>query len=111
MNFDVPRDEGGPVFNAPWEALAFGLVVNMHQRGVFSWNEWADALAAVIREAGEAGDPDHGDTYYLHWVKALERMVIGRGLADAARLEALAHAIEEEGEHRREQQLQRPVTP
>ena len=105
MNFDIPRDEGGPVFKAPWEALAFGLVVNMHQRGVFSWSEWADALAAVIREAAARGDPDCGDTYYLHWVKALERVVIGRGLADQSLLAALAETLEEEGEHRRQQQL------
>ena len=105
MNFDIPRDEGGPVFKAPWEALAFGLVVNMHQRGVFSWNEWADALATVIREAGAQGDPDRGDTYYLHWVKALERVVIGRGLADETLLAALAETLEKEGEHRRAQQL------
>ena len=105
MNFDIPRDEGGPVFKAPWEALAFGLVVNLHQRGLFSWTEWADALAAVIREAGAAGDPDRGDTYYLHWVKALERIVIGRGLADPTLLAALAETLEKEGEHRRAQQL------
>ena len=105
MNFDIPRDDGGPVFKAPWEALAFGLVVNLHQRGLFSWTEWADALAAAIREAGAAGDPDRGDTYYLHWVKALERLVIGRGLADRNLLAALAETLEKEGEHRRAQQL------
>ena len=105
MNFEIPRDAGGPVFKAPWEALVFGLVVNMHQRGVFSWGEWADALAIVIREAGAAGDPDRGDTYYLHWVKALERMIIGRGLADEALLASLAQVIEVEADHRREQQL------
>ena len=105
MNFDIPRDEGGPVFKAPWEALAFGLVVNLHQRGLFSWTEWADALAAVIREAGAAGDPDRGDTYYLHWVKTLERLVIGRGLADRNLLAALAETLEKEGEHSRAQQL------
>ena len=111
MNLDIPRDDGGPVFKAPWEAHAFGLAVKLHERGVFSWKEWADALAAVIREAGEAGDSDRGDTYYLHWVKALERLVIGRGLADEAMLAALADAVEEEGEHRRDQQLGRPVKP
>jgi nitrile hydratase accessory protein len=105
MSPDIPRDAGGPVFKAPWEALAFGLVVNLHERGMFSWGEWADALAAVIREAGAAGDPDRGDTYYLHWVKALERIVIGRGLADESLLAALADTLEKEGEHRRAQQL------
>ena len=105
MNLDIPRDDGGPVFKAPWEAHAFGLAVKLHERGVFSWKEWADALAAVIREAGAAGDPDRGDTYYLHWVKALERLVIGRGLADETLLAALAETVEKEAEHRREQQL------
>jgi len=109
MNLDIPRDDGGPVFKAPWEAHAFGLAVKLHERGVFSWKEWADALAAVIREAGAAGDPDRGDTYYLHWVKALERLVVGRGLADEALLAALAEAVEKEGEHRRELQLKRPA--
>jgi len=108
MNYDIPRDEGGPVFKAPWQAVAFALVVNMHGKGAFSWKEWADTLAAVIREAGAAGDPDRGDTYYLHWVKALERLVIGRGLADDSLLAELAHVIEEEGEHRRAAQLNRP---
>ena len=105
MNLDIPRDDGGPVFKAPWEAHAFGLAVKLHERGVFSWKEWADALAAVIGEAATAGDPDRGDTYYLHWVKALERLVIGRGLADDALLAALADVLEKEAEHRREQQL------
>ena len=105
MNLDIPRDDGGPVFKAPLEAHAFGLAVKLHERGVFSWKEWADALAAVIREAGAAGDPDRGDTYYLHWVKALERLVIGRGLADETLLAALADTVEKEAEHRREQQL------
>jgi nitrile hydratase accessory protein len=105
MKLDIPRDDGGPVFKAPWEAHAFGLAVKLHERGVFSWQEWADALAAVIREAGAAGDPDRGDTYYLHWVKALERLVIGRGLADETLLAALAETVEKEAEHRREQQL------
>ena len=105
MNLDIPRDDGGPVFKAPWEAHAFALAVKLHERGVFSWKEWADALATVIREAGAAGDPDRGDTYYLHWVKALERLVIGRGLADETLLAALAETVEKEAEHRREQQL------
>ena len=105
MKLALPRDEDGPVFKAPWEALAFGLVVNLHQRGLFSWSEWGDALAAVIREAGARGDPDRGDTYYLHWVKALERLIIGRGLADQSLLAALAATLEQEGEHRRAQQL------
>lgn len=105
MPAGIPRDAEGPVFNAPWEALAFGLALQLHQKGLFTWTEWAETLAATIREAQAAGDPDLGDTYYLHWVRALERLVIGRGLADEQGLAELAAAIAEDARHHRELQL------
>lgn len=82
----VPRDAGGPVFREPWEAQAFAMTVALHQRGVFTWPEWADALAAEIRRAQASGDPDAGDTYYRHWLAALEALVARKGLADAQTL-------------------------
>ncbi len=90
----LPRDDGSPVFGAPWQAQAFALALALHERGVFTWVEWADALSAAIRRAQVQGDPDHGDTYYRHWLDALEGLVIGKGLTDAARLHALEHAWE-----------------
>lgn len=101
------------VFNAPWEALAFALALQLHQKGLFTWNEWAETLAQVIRDAQAEGDPDLGDTYYLHWVRALERLVIGRGLADEQGLAQLAAAIAEDARHHRELQLgaARPQQP
>lgn len=92
------------MFNAPWEAQVFGLVVQLGDRGFFTWKEWAETLGAVIREAQAAGDPDLGDTYYLHWVRALERILASRALADNATLVALAGAIEAEADHAREMQ-------
>jgi len=67
-----PQDDEGPVFNVPWEAQAFALVLALHERGLFSWQEWAGALSAEIAEAQAAGDPDLGNTYYQHWLAALE---------------------------------------
>lgn len=90
----LPRDEQGPVFSAPWQAQAFALALALHERGVFTWPEWAAALTDAIRRAQAAGDPDHGDTYYQHWLDALEGLVIAKGLADAGRLHALEHAWE-----------------
>jgi len=69
---DFPRHAEGPVFSAPWQAQAFAIVLALHARGVFTWPEWASALATVIRQAQERGDPDTGDTDYQHWVNALE---------------------------------------
>ena len=90
----LPRDDDGPVFGAPWQAQAFALALALHERGVFTWPEWAAALTDAIRRAQAQGDPDHGDTYYRHWLDALERLVISKGLADADRLHALEHAWE-----------------
>lgn len=88
----LPQDEQGPVFRAPWEAQAFALALALHERGVFSWTEWAAALGQAINRAQAAGDPDLGDTYYRHWLDALEGLVIAKGLADAGRLHALEQA-------------------
>jgi nitrile hydratase accessory protein len=73
-----------PVFREPWEAQAFALALALQERGVFSWNEWAGTLGEEIRKAQAAGDPDTGETYYQHWLAALERLVAAKGLADAA---------------------------
>lgn len=90
----LPHDGDGPVFGAPWQAQAFALALALHERGVFTWPEWAAALTAAIRRAQAAGDADLGDTYYRHWLDALEQLVIAKGLADADRLHALEHAWE-----------------
>ena len=77
----IPRDADGPVFREPWEAQAFSMAVALHQRGLFTWPEWAATLADEIKRAQAAGDPDTGDTYYRHWLAALERLVAEKGIA------------------------------
>ncbi|HUC11863.1 MAG TPA: nitrile hydratase accessory protein [Stellaceae bacterium] len=78
----LPRGPDGPVFNAPWEAQAFAMAVALHERGLFTWPEWAAILAAEIKRAQAAGDPDTGETYYHHWLAALEQLVAAKGAAD-----------------------------
>ncbi len=79
----LPRDVGGPVFREPWEAQALALALALHARGLFTWNEWAATLADEIKAAQAAGDPDSGDTYYRHWLNALERLVAEKKIAGA----------------------------
>jgi nitrile hydratase accessory protein len=79
----VPADEDGPVFSAPWEAQAFAMGLALHERGLFTWSEWATMLGEEIRRAQAAGDPDTGETYYRHWLATLERMVAAKGMAGA----------------------------
>ncbi|WP_426433741.1 nitrile hydratase accessory protein [Bradyrhizobium genosp. P] len=76
----VPRDEEGPVFRAPWEAQAFAMALSLHDRGLFTWSEWAAALAEQIKRAQAAGDPDTGETYYQHWLATLEQLVAAKGV-------------------------------
>lgn len=83
----LPRDDDGPVFDEPWEAHAFAVAVELHEWGLFTWQEWADALAAEIRRARHAGDPDQGTTYYTHWLRALERLATAKGAVTPAELD------------------------
>ena len=82
----IPQNLDGPVFGEPWEAAAFALALSLHERGLFTWTEWATVLGEEIKKAQAAGDLDRGDTYYRHWLAALERMVAAKGIADAATL-------------------------
>jgi nitrile hydratase accessory protein len=83
----IPRGAEGPVFREPWEAQAFAMAVALHGRGCFTWSEWATALAVEIKAAQAAGDPDTGETYYRHWMAALEKLVAAKALTDGAELE------------------------
>jgi len=83
----LPRDEEGPVFKAPWEAQAFAMTLSLHTRGVFTWREWADALAAELAAAAARGEPDDGSHYYEHWLAALEKLAAGKKLVAEQELE------------------------
>ncbi|MGO9703447.1 MAG: nitrile hydratase accessory protein [Xanthobacteraceae bacterium] len=78
----IPHNDEGPVFREPWEAQAFALTVSLHECGVFNWSEWTATLGEEIKKAQAAGDPDTGETYYRHWLAALERILANKGLAD-----------------------------
>ncbi len=51
------------------------MTLALHERGVFTWPQWAAALSRQIDHARAAGDADLGDTYYQHWLRALESLV------------------------------------
>jgi len=73
----IPRDPDGPVFEAPWQAQAFALTVQLHEQGAFSWSEWAEALSQELKAAGPNDD---GSRYYEHWLAALERLITAKSL-------------------------------
>ena len=88
----IPCDAEGPVFREPWEAQAFAMTLHLYDRGLFAWPEWAQTLGDEIKRAQAAGDPDTGETYYRHWLAALERIVAEKGVTDARTLARLYDA-------------------
>ena len=82
----IRPDAHRPVFREPWEAQAFAMALALHERGLFTWNEWAAKLADEIKRAQQAGDPDTGETYYRHWLATLERLIAEKGIATPATL-------------------------
>ncbi|MBO0766682.1 MAG: nitrile hydratase accessory protein [Hyphomicrobiaceae bacterium] len=77
----LPTEGEAPVFGAPWQAQAFAMVLLLHEKGLFTWPEWAAALADRIKAAQAAGDPDSGETYYAHWLAALEDLLAAKRIA------------------------------
>ena len=71
-----------PKFDEPWQAQAFAIAVTLNQRGLFSWSEWTKALGAEI-----AAGPD--EPYFEAWLRALEKILIAKGVASGGELHDL----------------------
>jgi nitrile hydratase accessory protein len=63
------------------------MALALHERGLFTWREWADALAREIEAAQSRGDPDTGDTYYRHWLATLEQLLADKGITTTQTLQ------------------------
>ena len=88
---DLPASLDAAVFAEPWQAEAFAMTVALHDKGLFSWSEWADALSAEVKKPGVAAD---GHDYYEHWLAALEGLLASKGLAAKSDVDAMAQAWE-----------------
>jgi len=88
---ELPPGIDEPVFAEPWQAEAFALTVALHEKGLFSWGEWAEALSAEVKKPGASDD---GHDYYEHWLSALEKLLVAKGVAPTAEVDAMAAAWE-----------------
>jgi nitrile hydratase accessory protein len=84
----IAREDEGPIFNEAWEAEAFAMVLALHEAKLFSWSEWTAALAREIATVSRSSDRESDDSYYLHWLAALERIVVDKGATSSEILEA-----------------------
>lgn len=81
----LPRENGELIFQAPWEARAFGLAVALNQQELYEWREFSAKLAATIAAADQNDDPA---SYYTRWIASLEALIIAKGLLSRKQLDA-----------------------
>ena len=93
----LPRKNGELVFEAPWEARAFGIAVALNESGAYAWRDFSAELAKEIAEAeSKAG----GSTYYRRWLQALENLAQRKGLVGEAELEQKTSTVALEDDHK-----------
>lgn len=88
------RDDREP-FTEPWQAHVFALTVHLHEQGVFTWPEWAEALSAEVRRPDAAPD---GSDYYEHWTAALQSILTAKGVAEVDDVDEVSAAWERAAE-------------
>jgi nitrile hydratase accessory protein len=73
-------------FDEPWQAQIFAMTTLLSEGGAFTWSEWTLALGAELK----AGPQDSGnDVYFEGWLRALEKLLVAKGITDAAALSDL----------------------
>jgi nitrile hydratase accessory protein len=90
----LPRQNGELVFEAPWEARAFGVAVALCREQGLDWQIFRSRL---VDEIGAWEREPRGEwSYYERWAASLERLVLELGLVEERELETraaqLAHA-------------------
>ena len=95
----LPRQNGTLVFEAPWEARAFGLAVALNEAGVYPWRDFSQILAAETAAMEAQGTTA---SYYERWLEVLEKLAIARGLVTIEELDArtAAYAFSAHDEHK-----------
>lgn len=74
------KDLDGPIFDKPWQAQAFSLIVNLNKARLFEWKDWVEAFSTEIKADPALSDESVNDAYYRQWVAAMEKMVASLGL-------------------------------
>jgi nitrile hydratase accessory protein len=76
----VLGDEADRTFDAPWQAQAFSIVVELNRSGYFAWNEWVGVFSQEIARSPARVGETKNDAYYRQWLDALEHIVVKRCL-------------------------------
>ena len=92
---DLLDAEGGDglVFDAPWQARAFGMVVALHDEGDgFDWLKFQERLVDEVAAADPDMAPEDAleEAYYEQWLAAFERLLVEEGHLSPEEIEARA---------------------
>ena len=75
-----PRKNGEPVFDAPWQSRAFGMVVGLHTSGLYPWDDFKTLLIDEIgHDESSSALPDSA-AYYYQWMDAFARLLVARSI-------------------------------
>jgi len=95
----LPRKNGELVFEAPWEARAFGLAVALTEQRRYTWDEFRSRLEAELgagRLEAELGGRPEDDTpsdYYQRWLASFETILVENGLLAKDEIETRTAAL------------------
>jgi len=82
----MPPSDDSLTFSEPWQGQAFAIVVQLAERGVFTWPEWVQAFAAEESPGGDA-------PYFERWLAAAEKLLVAKGLTSFDQLAARRFAL------------------
>jgi nitrile hydratase accessory protein len=75
---EPPIINGEVVFEAPWQGRVFGMAYSLASQGVFEWDEFRACLIDELARWDREGTGPF--EYYDHFLRALEALLLHRGL-------------------------------
>ncbi len=65
------------------------MVVQLNEKGLLDWNDWAEALSMELHRPEAASD---GSDYYECWLAALEKLLASKGIVSELQVGSVAEA-------------------
>ena len=80
--------DGDPIFDEAWQAQALAMADSLVKSGLFSANDWSNALGQSLKESANRADIDSQLTYYQSVLKTLEQLIEDHSEIDAALMDS-----------------------
>lgn len=96
--FEPPRSNGDPQFDEPWHSRIFGMVVSVHQQGLFPWDDFKTRLIEEIQKAGEVETEDPS-VYYTQFAAAFNRLLTETDVLTSEQIEERTAVERHKSEH------------